>query len=69
MQPWNERRALCPQAWPGRRRAYRLHRCQSLDANGRIDAADLMPFSEYWLERTDCAKPAVDPNGLSAGDP
>jgi len=38
-----------------------------LNADGRVDAGDLMLFSEYWLERTDCAIPAVDPNGPPAG--
>ena len=35
-----------------------------LDANGRIDLGDIVSFSEYWLERTDCRQPATDPNQL-----
>jgi len=30
-----------------------------LDANGRIDWGDITLFTEYWLERTDCDKPAA----------
>ncbi len=38
-----------------------------LDANGRVDVADIASFSEYWLERTDCGKPVTDPNQSSPG--
>lgn len=31
-----------------------------LKADGRVDVADLTLFTEYWLERTDCNKPAAD---------
>jgi hypothetical protein len=33
-----------------------------LDLNGRIDLGGIASFSEYWLQRTDCRKPASDPN-------
>jgi hypothetical protein len=33
-----------------------------LDASGRVGAADLALFSEYWLERADCRPSAAEPN-------
>jgi hypothetical protein len=35
-----------------------------LDSDRRIDLRDLALFSEYWLERTDCIEPVVDPNSV-----
>ena len=40
-----------------------------LNTDGRVDVGDLMLFSGYWLERTDCDGSAVDPNNPSAVNP
>jgi len=40
-----------------------------LNADGRVEVGDLMLFSGYWLERTDCGGSAVDPNNPSAVNP
>jgi hypothetical protein len=36
-----------------------------LDANGRVDLGDIVSFSEYWLQSTDCQGPATDPSKSS----
>jgi hypothetical protein len=39
--------------------------CQfDLNADGRLDAADLSLFRAFWLERTDANAPLIDPNAL-----
>jgi hypothetical protein len=57
---WNATVALDPNS-PGR--------AFDLDSDARIGMGDLALFSEYWLERTDCTKPADDPNDPLAGNP
>jgi hypothetical protein len=36
-----------------------------LNADGRIDVGDLVPFAQYWLERTDCNAPDTSPDASS----
>jgi len=42
-------------------------RPHDLDADLSIGPSDLAMFSEYWLERTDCAAPAAEPGAPAAG--
>ncbi len=36
------------------------HRLHDLNADDRVDIADVAAFNEYWLERTDAGEPAED---------
>jgi hypothetical protein len=36
-----------------------------LDGDAKVDLGDLSLFSEYWLARTDCAKPGAEPKSPS----